>query len=168
MIVWRWNRGQNPINRPALHWEWTHNRSTCVSSTAQLHSGDFPDAFIQSDVQPFIHTFTHRRRCRPRRATASSSGRGALLRDTSTIELGAGDQTSNLQVTSPLSPGVSVEVHGEPEPALRDPPVRSRVRGSGAVSHIRVRRVTTTLGALGSERGTETSHTSDQKGFIIV
>ena len=34
----------------------------------------YSDAFIQSDLHPFIHTFTHRRRSPPRRATASSSG----------------------------------------------------------------------------------------------
>ena len=41
-------------------------------------------------IHPFIHTFTHRRRCQPRRVTASSSGAVrvsslALLRDTSTL-----------------------------------------------------------------------------------
>ena len=29
---------------------------------------------LQSDLQPFIHSFAHRRRCQPSRATASSSG----------------------------------------------------------------------------------------------
>ena len=38
----------------------------------RLHSRDFADAFIQSGLQP-LH-FPHRRRCRPRRATAGSSG----------------------------------------------------------------------------------------------
>ena len=38
-----------------------------------LHLGDTADAFIQSDLQPFIHTFA-RRRSQPGRATASLSG----------------------------------------------------------------------------------------------
>ena len=38
------------------------------------HLGDFADTFIQSDLQPFIHTFTHWQRSQPHRATASLSG----------------------------------------------------------------------------------------------
>ena len=42
-----------------------------------LHLGDFADAFIKSDLQPFIHTFTHRRRSqlfRSSQGEASCSG----------------------------------------------------------------------------------------------
>ena len=34
---------------------------------------DFVDAFIQSDLQPFIHTFTHPEQSKPCWATASFS-----------------------------------------------------------------------------------------------
>ena len=47
--------------------------STCIY-ILDLHLGDFADAFIQSDLQPFIHTFTHLRRSQPHQATASRSG----------------------------------------------------------------------------------------------
>ena len=36
-----------------------------------LHLGDFVDAFIQMDLQPFIHTFTHRLRSQPYKKSAS-------------------------------------------------------------------------------------------------
>ena len=39
-----------------------------------LHLGDLADTFIQTDLQRFLHTFTHQRRCQPCKATASSSG----------------------------------------------------------------------------------------------
>ena len=39
-----------------------------------LHLRRLADVFIQSALQWIMHTFTHRRRCQPRRATASSSG----------------------------------------------------------------------------------------------
>ena len=68
-------------------------------SPKHLHShfdlGDFADAYIRSDLQPFVHTVPHRRRGQPRGATASSS-----LGDTSTLLGGAGDQTSDLPVIS--------------------------------------------------------------------
>ena len=45
--LWIWGLGSNP---EALH----------------LHTfGDFADTSIQSDLQPFIHTFTHQRRSQP-------------------------------------------------------------------------------------------------------
>ena len=36
------------------------------------------DAFIPSDLQRFIHTFTHRRRSQPRKVTAIASGAGRV------------------------------------------------------------------------------------------
>ena len=38
-----------------------------------LHLGDFAYALIQNDFQPFIHTFTHRWRSQPSRATTTGS-----------------------------------------------------------------------------------------------
>ena len=68
-----------------------------------LHLGHLPDSFIQSDLQPFIHIFTRRRRCQPCKATASPSGavrarcpaHGHLAAQLA----GAGGQTINLPVT---------------------------------------------------------------------
>ena len=42
--------------------------------TAFLTSGLSKRFTILPNIHPFIHTFTHQRRCQPRRATASSSG----------------------------------------------------------------------------------------------
>ena len=70
--------------------------------TLHLNLRDFADAFIQSDLQPFIHTFTHQRRSQPRRAPASSSGAVRCLAQghLDTQLGGAWDRTSNLPVTS--------------------------------------------------------------------
>ena len=79
---------------------------SCLS-VIHLHSGGFADAFIQRDLQPFIHTciFIHIRRwCRQRRVTASLTGavrvRCVAQGHLDTMLGGAGDQTSNLPVTS--------------------------------------------------------------------
>jgi hypothetical protein len=68
-----------------------------------LHLVDFADAFIQSDLQPFIHTFTHQRRKQPRRSKASSSEAvrvSRLAQGHLNTQLGAEDRTSHLLVTS--------------------------------------------------------------------
>ena len=55
-------------------------------------------------IHPFTHTLTHRRRCQPRRATASSSGAVRVRRlaqgHLTTRLGGAWDRTSNLPLTS--------------------------------------------------------------------
>jgi hypothetical protein len=66
------------INRPPSTETKQPVRGSCTSRGGTkyiLHShlGDFADAFFQSDLQPFIHTFKHRRQSQPRRATACSS-----------------------------------------------------------------------------------------------
>ena len=70
----------------------------------RLHLGYFSDAFIQSNLQRFIHTFTHRRRSQPRKALASSSGAvrvRSLARGHFDTQLGgAGNCTRNLPVTT--------------------------------------------------------------------
>ena len=60
----------------------------------RLHFGYFYDAFIQRNLQPVMHTFTHRRRGRACRATASWSGavRVRRFRDTSTHTLGVEEE----------------------------------------------------------------------------
>ena len=59
---------------------------------------------IRHNIHPFMHTFTHRRRCHPRRAIASSSGAvraRRLAQGHLETQLGGdGDRTSNLPVTS--------------------------------------------------------------------
>ena len=59
---------------------------------------------IPPSIHPFMHTFTHRRRCQPCKATASSSGavrvRCLAQGHLDTLLGGARDQTSNLPVTS--------------------------------------------------------------------
>ena len=71
-------------------------------------------------ILPNIHPFTHRRRCQPCKATASSSGavRGRCLTQghLDTKLGGAGDQTSNLPVTS--QPALPPEPHAAQEAAL--------------------------------------------------
>ena len=44
-----------------------------VCHVFNINLGNFYDAFIQSEKQLCMHTFTHRRRCQRWRATASSS-----------------------------------------------------------------------------------------------
>jgi hypothetical protein len=72
----------------------------------QLQLGHLADAFIQSDLHRLIHTLTHRRQSRPRKATASSSGAvrvKCLAQGHVNTQLGgAGDRTSNLSVTRQL------------------------------------------------------------------
>ena len=74
----------------------------------RLHLGDFADAFIKSDLQPFIHTFTHRRRSRPHRAAAGWSGAVRLRPSPSGAPphaaRGTRDGTSNLLATSRPAP----------------------------------------------------------------
>ena len=64
--------------------------------------GHSADAFIQSNLQPFTHTFTHRRQSQPRRVTDSVSGAvrmWCLAQGHLDTQLGgARDQTSNLLV----------------------------------------------------------------------
>ena len=66
-----------------------------------FHLGDLAAAFIQSFLQPFIHTFTHRRRSQPLRVTASSSGavrvRRLAQRHLNTQLGGAWDRTSYIK-----------------------------------------------------------------------
>ena len=66
--------------------------------------GDFAVAFIQCNLQPSMHTFTHRRWSQPHMATASSSGAVGVRRlaqgHLDAPLGGAGDRTSNLPVTS--------------------------------------------------------------------
>ena len=65
-----------------------------------LQLGDFADAFIQSDSQPFMHTLPHRGRSGPLRATASWTGavRGRRLAQRHNTRRSR-DRTSNLPVT---------------------------------------------------------------------
>ena len=67
---------------------------------------------VLTDIHPFMHTFTHRRRSQPRRATASSSGATRVRRLAQgyhdTRLGGAGDRTSNLAVTSQPSSTVTM------------------------------------------------------------
>jgi hypothetical protein len=81
-----------------------------------LYLGDFVNAFIQSDLELFIQTFTHRRRSQPREGTASWSGavRGRRLAQghlskhshpRHTLE-GAWDRASNPPVTRQPPPSL--------------------------------------------------------------
>ena len=71
---------------------------------------------IRPHIHPFTHVFTHRRRCQPRRETASWSGAVRVRRlaqgHLDTRLGGAGDRTSNLPVTS--QPAPPPEPHGRP------------------------------------------------------
>ena len=72
--------------------------------SAILTSGHSKRCTILPHIHPFMHTFTHRRRCQPCKATASSSG-AVRVRCLAQGHLdnqlgGAGDRTSNLPVTS--------------------------------------------------------------------
>ena len=81
--------------------------------SAFLTSGHSKRFTILSNIHPFMHTFTHRQRRQPRKATASSSG-AVKLRCLAQGHLdtlgGAGDRTSNLPVTNPpaLPPELNV------------------------------------------------------------
>jgi hypothetical protein len=80
---------------------------------AFLTSGRSKRFTILPNIHPFTHTFTHRRRSLPRRATASSSGAVRVRRlaqgHLDTQLGGAGDRTSNLPVTG--QPAVPPEPH---------------------------------------------------------
>ena len=71
-----------------------------------LHLGDYADAFIQRNLQPFIHTFTHRRRSRPLMATEGGflplSG-AVRVRCLAQGHLDTRDQTWNHLVTNQLA-----------------------------------------------------------------
>jgi hypothetical protein len=60
---------------------------------------------ILPNIHPFMHTFIQRRRCQPRRATASLSGAVRVRRlaqgHLDTQLGGAGDRASSLQVSGP-------------------------------------------------------------------
>ena len=82
-----------------------------------LYLGDFVNAFIQSDLELFIQTFTHRRRSQPHTrgqpVGQEQSGGGVLLRDTSpntpTLDThleGAWDRASNPPVTRQPPPSL--------------------------------------------------------------
>ena len=53
--------------------------------TALWKSGHSKRLIRLASIDPFMHTFTHRRPSQPRSATASSSGADVLLRDTSAL-----------------------------------------------------------------------------------
>ena len=71
---------------------------------AFLTSGHSKCFTILPHIHPFIHTFTHQRRCQPCRATASWSGavrvRCLYQGHFETRRGGTGDQTSNLLVVT--------------------------------------------------------------------
>jgi hypothetical protein len=79
---------------------------------------DLADAFIRSDLKPFIQPFTHRQRSQPRRATASSSGAAGVRcltqRHNNTLLGEAGDRTRNLKVTK--QPALPPEPRSPPLP----------------------------------------------------
>ena len=81
---------------------------------SSLTSGPSKRLTILLHIHTFIHTFTHRRRCQPCRATASSSGAVRVrchAQGYIDTQLGrAGEQTSNLPVTS--QPALPPEPHG--------------------------------------------------------
>ena len=84
--------------------------------SASLTSGHSKQCTILPHIHPFMNTFTHRWRCQPCKATASSSGaaRGMCLaqRHLDTKRGGAGDRTSNLPV--PSQPALPPEPHAAP------------------------------------------------------
>ena len=79
-----------------------------------LTSGHSKRLKIVPNICPFMRTFTHRRRCHPCKATAGSSGavRVSCLaqRHLNNRVRGAGDRTSNLEVTNQPAP----EPHAAP------------------------------------------------------
>ena len=77
----------------------------CILYSAFFIPSGHPKRFtILPHIHPFIHTFTHRRRRQPCKATVSSSGAVRVRRLAHghlDIQLGgAGDRTGNLAVTS--------------------------------------------------------------------
>ena len=66
-----------------------HGQWMGMQRTVRLHFylGDFADAFIKSNLQPFIHTFTQRWQSQPHRGTASTSGEVWVRRLVDTMEL---------------------------------------------------------------------------------
>ena len=95
---------------PSVHM--LHCKWPCICAFVQRISNQRPVGHskrftVFPNIHPFIHTFTQRRRCQPRRATASRSGavrvrddslRGHLLHTPAKEE--PGNRTSNLLVTS--------------------------------------------------------------------
>ena len=61
------------LQPPADRHVWHHGQVSSFPFSIYIQ-----DAFIQSDLHPCMHTFTHRRWSQPHRATASSSGAGRL------------------------------------------------------------------------------------------
>ena len=86
------------------------------------------------NVHPCIHTFKHRRRNKPRKGTAGSSGAVRVRRlahgHLETQLGGAGDRTSNLLVTS-SQPALPPEPHaGHREPFRNQRPLKVGLRVS--------------------------------------
>ena len=103
----RWGRGCTRT-QPSPGREQIHGKGAAFISlfiVTRAHPKRFT---IFPDIHPFMHTFTHRQRCQPCRATASSSG----AVDLDTQLGGAGDRTSNLAVTS--KPARPPELHAAP------------------------------------------------------
>ena len=95
------------------------------------------DAFIQSDLQQFIHRVSYRRQSQPHRATASSSGAVRVkFLSQADLDKKLGGQTSNLPVTS--QPALPPEFFSLRVPNLQGPPVVSQRCGSNSVSSISI------------------------------
>ena len=98
-----------------------------------IYSALFPtsDHSKSFTTLPHIHSFTHRRRCRPQKAAISSYGVGRVRflpqEDLDTQLGGAGDRTSNLPVTS--------------QPALPPEPRASLITGRTCRQYKRIQRM---------------------------
>ena len=84
--------------RNAFGRNWT-GLQQIITLTLPLHSERLADVFIQSNLKPSIHTFTHRRRSQPRKRAASSLGAVRIMclaqGHLNTQLGGAGDRTSS-------------------------------------------------------------------------
>ena len=118
---WKFQLAQGECSIPSLFWLRSRGSLTIVPSEGSGFKSQCPQPSCRhpwarltvNGCIYFTRSYTHRQRCQPRKATASSSGAltvRCLAQGQLDIQLGgAGDRTSNLPVTS--RPALPPEPH---------------------------------------------------------